>query len=56
MSRINTFLKTFFLERKYVNSNLKNNLLEANYDEGYKQLEIERKKTLDFLKKSMSME
>lgn len=55
-SRIDTLLKKFYLERKYVDSGLPNELFEADYSRGYKQLEFERKKTLDFLKKSMDIE
>lgn len=55
MSRIDTLLKKFNLERKYVDSGLENELFEANYDSGYRQLTIERQKTIDFLRKSMNL-
>lgn len=55
ISRLDTLLKKFHLERKYAYSGIKNELFETNYDEGYKQLEIERKKTMDFLKKSLNL-
>lgn len=55
ISRIETLLKKFHLERKYVDSGLDNDLFEADYTEGYNQLEVERKKAMDFLKKSMNM-
>lgn len=55
-SRIYTLLNTFNLERKYVESGLENESFESDYSEGYRQLEIEKKKTLDFLKKSMNLE
>lgn len=53
MSRIETFLKRFDLQRKYIESGIANQLLECDYEAGYKTLEEERKKTLDFLKISM---
>lgn len=56
ISRIETLLKTFHLERKYVDSGLENNLFEADYKDGYKQLAFEREKALNFLKKSMNIE
>lgn len=56
MSRIETLLKKFNLERKYVDSGLENELLEADYSDGYKQLIIERQKTMTFLKKSMNLQ
>lgn len=52
-SRILNFLSTFKLNRKYVNSGLDNDIWEHDYSEGYKQLEIERKKAIDFLKKAL---
>lgn len=54
-SRINTLLKKFHLERKYVGSNLKNELLECEYQSGYEILDKEQKKVIDFLKKSMNL-
>lgn len=53
MSRINTLLSTFHLERKYANSGLENDIWEHDYTEGYKQLEIERQKAFDFLRESL---
>lgn len=55
-SRIHTLLNTFNLERKFVEGGLKNELFESDYSKGYKQLEAERKKVIDFLKKSMNLE
>ena len=52
-SRLETLLSKFSLERKYANSGLPNDLWEHDYTEGYKQLEIERKKAIDFLKKAL---
>lgn len=49
MSRIDTLLKTFSLERKYAGSGLHNELFEADYAKGYEQLETERKRAVDFL-------
>lgn len=55
MSRINTFLETFDLERKYVNSGIENELMECDYKTGYHILQAEQKKVIGFLKKSMNM-
>lgn len=55
-SRMETLFKKFDLQRKYVNSGLENELLECDYENGYKALEAEREKLLTFLKKSMGME
>lgn len=55
MSRIDTFLGKFHLERKFVDSGLENNVFEADYTQGYEQLEIERKKVINFLKRSMKL-
>lgn len=52
-SRLETLLSKFKLERKYANSGLDNNIWEHNYEEGYKQLEIERKKAMDFLREAL---
>ena len=52
-SRLETLLSKFSLERKYANSGLENDIWEHDYTEGYKQLEIERKKAIDFLKKAL---
>lgn len=56
MSRIETMLKKFQLERKYAASGLENDLLECDYQSGYEILKGERKKALHFLKVSMKME
>lgn len=53
MSRIETLLSKFHLERKYIDSGLANDIMECNYTEGVKQLEIERKKVIEFLKMSI---
>lgn len=52
-SRLETLLSKFHIERKYANSGLPNEIWEHDYTEGYKQLEIERKKAIDFLKKAL---
>ena len=52
-SRLETLLSKFSLERKYANSGIENDIWEHDYTEGYKQLEIERKKAIDFLKKAL---
>lgn len=56
MSRMETFLKKFDLERKYVDSGLENDLFECEYSTGFERLNIERQKALSFLKRSMGMQ
>lgn len=51
-SRLETLLSMFHLKRKYAGSGLANDIWEHDYEEGYKQLEIEREKALTFLKKA----
>lgn len=53
MSRIDTLLHKFDLERKYVDSNLANDLPEHDYKRGYDTLAEERQKFMDFLKTAM---
>lgn len=48
-SRIETLLKKFHLERKYINSELKNDIWEHDYSRGYLQLEKEKKKAFAFI-------
>lgn len=55
MSRINTLLNKFSLERKYVESGLVNELFECDYREGYITLELERKKLMDYLTNTMHL-
>ena len=52
-SRLETLMSKFHLERKYANSGLQNDIWEHDYTEGYKQLEIERKKAMNFLKEAL---
>lgn len=52
-SRLDTLLSKFSLERKYAGSGLPNDIWEHDYTEGYNQLEKERKKSIDFLKKAL---
>lgn len=52
-SRLETFLKEFQLERKYINSGKKNDIWEHNYEEGYKQWERNRHKAMEYLKTSL---
>lgn len=56
ISRIETLLKKFDIQRKYVDSGLPNGLFECDYMRGYQQLDVERKKVIDFLKESMNIE
>ena len=52
-SRLDTLLSKFSLERKYANSGRANDIWEHDYDEGYKQLEVEREKAMNFLRKAL---
>lgn len=52
-SRLNTLLKKFHLERKYADSELENDIWEHDYSAGYEQLNIEKKKAIDFLKRAL---
>ena len=52
-SRLETLMSKFHLERKYANSGLQNDIWEHDYEEGYKQLEIEREKAMNFLKEAL---
>ena len=56
ISRIETLLRKFDLERKYTGNSLKNELLECDYSVGYKILLQERQKALRFLKVSLHLE
>ncbi len=53
MSRLNTLLTKFDLERKYVDSGLDNEILECDYHVGKEVLVPEQKKVYEFLKQSM---
>ena len=52
-SRIETFLSKFNLERKYEGNCIFNDVLEHDYSNGYKQLEKEKEKVLEYLKKAI---
>lgn len=52
-SRLETLLSKFRLERKYASSGLENDIWEHDYEEGYKQLEVEREKAMNFLKEAL---
>ena len=52
-SRLETLLSKFHLERKYASSGLENDIWEHDYEEGYKQLELEREKAMNFLKEAL---
>lgn len=56
MSRMETLLKKFDLERKNADSGLPNELLECDYRAGYAVLAKERDKALRFLKASLHLE
>ena len=51
-SRLETLLKKFRLERKYAASGLENDLWEHDYSEGYRVLDRERERTMEFLRKA----
>lgn len=55
MSRIYTFLNRFDLQRKLVNDREYKNIFEADYKNGYEQLEKERKKVFKYLRESMNL-
>lgn len=55
ISRMDTLLKKFDLERKYVQSGLPNDPLECNYQTGYEVLTKERQKVTDYLKEAMNI-
>ncbi len=54
MSRINTLLKTFGLERKYVGNGIFNDVFECDYSYGIERLNVEREKFINFLKSSLA--
>lgn len=53
-SRLETLLKTFKLENRWFDKKIKENQLTANYEQAYEILEVERKKSLDFINNSMT--
>lgn len=55
-SRISTLLLTLGLERKMPGCVDEDNIFEHDYTNTYKRLETERKKALDFLKRSLRLE
>lgn len=55
MSRIETFLNKFSLERKKVGDGFHNNLFKTGYSEGYLRLKEEREAVRHFLKISMNL-
>lgn len=54
-SRIDTLFEKFDLKRKYVDSGLMNELLECNYENGYRILEYEREKAHCYLKEALHL-
>lgn len=56
MSRMDTLLEKIDLKRKYVDSGLPNELLECDYSVGHRRIEAEKRKSMDFLKKSLRLE
>ena len=55
-SRIDTLLKTFKLEERRFNNKIPNNIIKHDYNESYKILEKERKKSKEYLKKSLNVQ
>lgn len=55
LSRIDTLLSKFNMQRKYVDSGLKNELFEHNYLQGKMLLNKEREKSICFLKKALEI-
>lgn len=56
ISRIHTFLNMFHLERKFYDGDVENEVFEADYSEGYTQLEKERQKAKQFLENALNIE
>jgi exopolysaccharide biosynthesis predicted pyruvyltransferase EpsI len=56
MSRMDTLLEKFDLKRKYVDSELINEILECDYSIGFKQLQFERQKAESFLRNSLNLD
>ena len=52
-SRISSLLEMLSLERKYVNSGLYNDIWEHDYHEAFKRIEIEKKKSINYIKESI---
>ena len=55
-TRIDTLLSTFKLENRKFNGKITKDLLQINYEEAYKILEKERKKSEEFLKEALDIE
>lgn len=54
-SRLETLLSKFKLEDRWYKGHITNELLKADYTEAYKILDVERKKSEDFLKKALDL-
>lgn len=55
ISRIDTLLSKFSMQRKYVGSGLENDLFEHDYSQGKLLLKAEREKAIRFLKKALGI-
>ena len=55
ISRIDTLLSKFGMQRKYIDSGLENELFEHDYSKGKMQLNEERDKSVRFLKKALEI-
>lgn len=53
-SRIETLLKTFKLENRIFKGTIENDVFENDYKNAHKQLEKERQRVMDFLKKALN--
>lgn len=56
ISRIDTLLSKFSMQRKYVESGISNDLFEHDYEKGKLTLAKEQEKTYSFLKKALGVE
>lgn len=55
MSRIETLLNKFNLQRKLYNGDTQQDIFECDYSQGYIQLKQEQEKVIDFLNRSMKI-
>ena len=55
MSRMDTFLSNFDLQRKYAESGLENDLFECDYHVGRERLKREREKMINFLHNALEL-
>ncbi len=53
LSRLDTFLNKFNLQDKYVGNQMPSDVFKTDYQEGYRQLELEREKAKTFIEQSL---